>query len=100
MPKNVLFHFSLIFDLISKNFKGVGFTDHIFRSIFDFILDDLCLQKRTKNESKMETGEHPIICCMQFDLPTDEGYNRRLSVAASQISPLKDQIWHGKDSRW
>ena len=93
MPKNVLFHFSLIFDLISENFKGVGFTDLIFRSIFDFIFDDLCLQKRTKNESKMEYY-------LLYDLPTDEGYNRRLSVAASQISPLKDQIWHGKDSCW
>ena len=54
VPKNVLFYFSLIFDLIFENFKGVGFTDLIFRFIFDLIFDDLCLQKRTKNESKMD----------------------------------------------
>ena len=54
MPKNVLFHFSLIFDLIFENFKGVRLTDLIFQFIFDFIPDDLCLQKRTKNESKMD----------------------------------------------
>ena len=59
MPKNVLFHFSLIFDLIFENFKGVGFTDLTFQFIFDFIFDDLCLQKRTKNESKMDQKQEP-----------------------------------------
>ena len=55
VPKNVLFHFSLIFE----NFKGVRFTDLIFRFIFDFIFDDLCLQKRTKNESQMDQKQDP-----------------------------------------
>ena len=62
VPKNMMFHFSLIFDLIFENVKGVRFTDLIFRFIFDFIFDDLFLQKWTKNESKMDQKkicEHP-----------------------------------------
>ena len=43
--KNVLFHFSLIFSLIFQNFKGGRFTVLIFRFIFHFIFDGLCLQK-------------------------------------------------------
>jgi hypothetical protein len=47
--KNELFCFSLIFDLIFANLKGVRFTVLIFQFIFDFIFDGLCLQKQTKN---------------------------------------------------
>ena len=45
VPKNVLFHFSLIFDLIFQNFKGDKFTVLIFLFIFHFIFDGLRLQK-------------------------------------------------------
>jgi len=70
VPKNALFHFSLIFDLIFQNFKGGGFTVLIFQFIFQFIFDGLCLQKwkkkdqkRIKNGSKMRwkmTEKHPF----------------------------------------
>jgi hypothetical protein len=59
MLKNMLLHFSLIFYLIFEIFKEGGFTVAIFWLIFYFIFDILCLQKRTKNGSKMATVNAP-----------------------------------------
>jgi hypothetical protein len=53
------FHFLLVFHLIFENFKRVRFTVLIFQFIFDFIFDGLCLQKQTKNGSKMRSMSTP-----------------------------------------